>query len=451
MGIKSIVIISIILILVFSPSVLVVDANENVVVKIIIPGEQPVTRFDSPVVVAGIWHQFDITFENSNYFIANIKLYKGNVMPVSQRDDTNFYEFSYNDNTKTWTDLKKYDGYSYINEDECDKNGNSIVFCIGIKDTFPDDIFYYENWTLEIYKDSSKIFTNNIVIEKPKPGLSRTHDDTINFYLTPFKSEVISKNPENLNDEYFIIENVGNIPLIIYLDYGAYNSSVVPPVSSRRLSPKNTINYYLTVHGQSWKPGILRIPGTVIGSVPSDLIITTSAYILAPSIETTAAILKINVGHSDYIIGEIPDSSIVFQYQDKIEMNEGQTKDLVVYVSGEGYVKLDIQADGTNIKILKITSKDQTGSPLLINSKNTSEYAVTLRIHALRENKVGVITYDLEVDGKINTYSTKVSIGPPIGGKVEELNIPVSTIFVVICIIIVIIYMALAQIRHKRR
>lgn len=448
MGLKNyavIIIISIIMIL--SSVVMTSKADENVVVKINIIGEQAQTRFDSPVVVTGLWHHFDIAFKNSDYSLVEIKFYKGEEIPaILQRNEETYYEFNYNDNTKIWTDLKEYAGYKYINEDECEKNDNSVVFCIGIKDTFPDDAYYYENWTLEIYKDSNKVYADNIVIEKPKPGFSRTHQDTINFNITPFSKENIYN-----EDEYFTITNVGNIPLIIYIDYEAYNNSIQPPFTNVKLSPKNTIDYYLTLIGEEWKPGILTIEGSVVGTVPSELIITTSEFTLSPSIEMNAANIKIYVGRSNYLIKEIPGSHIVFQYLEKLEMNEGEIKDLVVYVSGEGYIKLDIQADGENVEILKITSTDQTGSPLLINSKNTSEYEITIRVHALKENKVGIITYNLEADEKVTTYSTEISINPPSSEKTEELNIPLSTVFVAICIIIVIIYMILAQIKHKRR
>ncbi|MFO7678385.1 MAG: hypothetical protein R6V50_08430 [Thermoplasmatota archaeon] len=441
------VIIIISLIMILSSFVLISSAEENVLVKINIVGEQIQTLFDRPVVVAGIWHHFDITFENSDYSLVEIKFYKGMEIPSTlQRNESNYYEFSYDDNTKIWTDLEEYDGYRYINEEQCQKNGNSVLFCIGIKDTFPDDTYYYENWTLEIYKDSTNIYSDTIIVEKPKPGFSRSHYDTINFNITPFSKENIYN-----ENEYFTVTNVGNIPLTIYIDYGAYNNSIQSPFTNVNLSPKDTTRYYLTLLGEAWRPGILTFQGSIVGTVPSELIITTSEFTLSPSIEMNAANIKIYVGHSDYLIRELPGSHIVFQYQDKIEMNEGEIKDVVVYVSGEGYVKLDIQADEENVEILKITSIDQTGSPLLINSINTSEYEVTVRIHALKENRLGIITYTLEEDGKVSTYSTEISIGPPTSEKKEESNIPISTIFVVFCIVIVIIYMILAQIKHKRR
>lgn len=447
MGLKNYAVIIIVFVLILSSTVMISKAEENVVVKINIIGEQAQTRFDSPVVVAGIWHHFDITFGNSDYSLVQIKIYKGSETPsILQRSESNYYEFSYNDITKIWTDLKEYDGYRYINDEECQKNGNSVLFCIGIKDTFPDDVYYYENWTLEIYKDSNKVYSNNIVVEKPKPGFSKTYHDTINFNITPFLKENIYN-----ENEYFTITNVGNIPLTIYIDYGAYNNSIQPPFTNIKLSPKNTANYYLTLLGEAWRPGILTIQGSVVGTILPELIITTSEFTLSPSVEMNAANIKIYVGHSNYLIREIPGSHIVFQYLEKLDMYEGEIKDLVVYVSGEGYVELGIQADGENVEILKITSIDQTGSPLLINSKNTSEYAITVRVHAIKENKVGTITYSLKVDGKTTTYSTEITIGPPSSERTEELNIPISTIFVAICIIIVIIYMVLAQIKHKRR
>ena len=133
-------------------------------------------------------------------------------------------------------------------------------------------------------------------------------------------------------------------------------------------------------------------------------------------------------------------------------MKEGQVRDIIVYISGEGNATLDISADEVNVAILTITSKDQTGTPLTITSTNTSEYAVTIKVEAIRENKVGIINYDLTVDGTTKTYTTSITIGPPSQQKTSgEINIPTTAIVVAIIIIFVIGYMVYSQIRHKRR
>jgi hypothetical protein len=446
MGVKNYIILSAVSIALILPLFSSVCADEDITVHIYMMGEQARTRLNSPVIVAGIWHYIDITLEDQNIQTINLKFYNGSIMPsIGDRDETSYYEWKYNTITREWTDLKEYDGYSYINTTHCQKTGNTYSFCVGIKDTLPKITDYFENWTLDIYTDGKEIYSKNVVIEKPSIGLSKTHDDTIRFNVEPF-TEIEIRN----EDEYFIIGNEGNIPLNITIDYGAYSIITEVTNSSKKLSPDDTFNHFVTIHTESWKAGILTIPGSAIGSIPENLIITTASITFETSIAMNAANLEISVGHSNYIIEQIPGSHIVFQYEESLEMYEGQKRNIKVYISGEGLAILDIWSDEINVAILSISGKDQTGTPLTIKSTNTSEYAVTIRVEALRENKVGKITYELEIDGKYHTYTTEITIGPPQEDN-EVTNLPVSSVIIGLLIIIVVGYMILTQIRHRRR
>ena len=65
-----------------------------------------------------------------------------------------------------------------------------------------------------------------------------------------------------------------------------------------------------------------------------------------------AANLEISIGHSNYTIKEIGGTHIVFQYEEELNMRDGEVRDISVYVSGEGIVDLAISGDEENIKIL---------------------------------------------------------------------------------------------------
>jgi len=447
LGLKNCMIIVIVLIIGAFPFFSLVSADEDITVKINMIGESAQIRFDSPVIVAGIWHYINLTLEEQNYQTINLKFYNGSSMPsIGNRDESSYYEWTYNTNTQEWKDLNEYDGYSYINDTSCQKKDNIYSFCIGVKDALPEITNYYENWTLEIYADGNELYSKNVVLEKPTIGISKTHDDVIRFNVDPFTETDV------YNDEdYFIIGNVGNIPLYIAIDYGIYTDIVDVRESGKTLSPDDTFNHYVTLHSESWKAGILEIPGSTSGSVPSGLIITTASITFETSFLTQAADLEISVGHSNYTITEIPGTHVVFQYEESLEMNEGQIKDIIVYISGAGQATLDIWSDELNVAILKISSRDQTGTPLTITSTNTSEYAVTIRVEAIRENKVGVISYELEIDGDVQTFTTQITIGPPLQEKKEGTNISVTSIIVALCIILLIVYLILSQIRHRRR
>lgn len=447
MGIKKCVILLIILTLGLLPFFTSVSADDSVTINIHMLGEDARTRLNNPVIVAGIWHFINVTLGESASQELSLKLYQGSSLPsLGQRDETNYYEWKYSVNTQQWSDLNEYEGYSYINASNCKKSDNIYSFCVGLKDTLPEIMNYYENWTLVITKDSEQVYSKNIILEKPLVGLARSHADLIRFYLDPFTVRDVD------GDDYFIIENVGNIPISLSINYGAYSNILEVAESGRILSPYSTFNHYITLNSESWKPGILEISGSSSGSIPSYLIITTAVITFETFIEINAANLEVYVGHSNYKIEEIPGTHVVFQYEESIEMNEGQIRDLTVYISGDGNITLDISSDEVNVEILKITSEDQEGTPMTIASTNASEYAVTVRIEAIRENKVGIITYELDVDGETKTYTTEVTILQPLQGeKSEETTLPVTTIIVVLCVIFVFIYIISAQIRYRRR
>ncbi len=447
MGIKNCMIVIVVFMLGLLPLFSSVTAEDDVAVNIHMLGETARTRFGSPVVVAGVWHYINIILEDQVSQNIVLKFYEGNSIPsIGERDESNYYEWKYDVNSLEWTDVNEYEGYSYINDTNCEKSVDTYSFCVGIKDTLPDIIDYYENWTLEIYKDTNKIYSENVVLEKPLVGFARTHADIIRFNVNPFEEMDVG------GDDEFIIENVGNIPLDIAIYYETYNSQIEVTNSDEKLSPSSNFNHNITLHSSSWQPGILDISGSVSGSIPSYLIITTAVITFETNITVNAADLEVSVGHSDYKIQPIPGTYIVFQYKESLEMNEGDVKDITVYVSGAGNATLDIWSDEINVGILKITSEDQTGSPLTCTSTNTSEYAVTIRVEAIREGKIGTITYELEVDGNTEEYYTQITIGPPASSKKsEETNLPVTTIIVVICIFLVLGYMISVQIRHRRR
>lgn len=428
-----------------------VSAQENITVEVNMLGEEPRTLYNSPVMVAGVWHIVGITIENHNFQNINLKFYSGSSIPSSgNQDESNYYEWRYNSNTQQWTDLKQHEGYTYINATNSEKTDNTYSFCIGIKDTFPDIIGYNENWTLDVYTDGDEVYSQNIVIEKPSVGLSKSHDDLITFRVDPFTETDIAKDDPSV-DEYFIIGNQGNIPLVINVNYGTYSDLIDVANSGERLSPSEKFNHYLTLHTESWPAGILSSTGIAFGEIPEELLITTSSLSFEPSISIDAADVEIRVGYSNYIIQQVPGTSIVFQYEESLEMYEGQIRDIKVYISGDGTVNLDIWADEINVEILSVSARDQTGIPMTIRSTNTSEYAVTIEVEAIRENKVGEITYELEIDGKYHTYTTEITIGPPREEDSQALNLPVSSLIIGFLIIAVVGYMISIQIRHRRK
>jgi len=447
MGIKNNLILGLMLVTILLTFFDSVTAIDEINIKIHMVGEDEKIRFESPVIVAGIWHYINVTFGETDFQNLFLKLYKGSSIPdTALRNESNYYEWKYNKNNQEWVDLKEYGGYSFIDVNKSQKNNEIYSFYIGVKDTFSEAGDNYENWTLVIYKDTIELFSTNVVLEKPMVGLARSHADLIKFYINPFQEINIPGN------DYFIIENIGNVPLITSTDYSIYNDILDIPNSGKILSSENSFNYLINLNSKSWKPGILEISGFVSGVVPSELIITVAAFTFKPNITINAADLEISVGHSNYKITPIPDSDIVFQYEEELEMYEGEIKEIKVYISGDGRVNLDITDDGANVEIKKVTSQEKIGASLTIISTNNSEQEVVIEVEAIRENKVGRIKYELDIDGDIQTYETRITIGPPEDEQTSEgVNLPTTTIVVILLILIVIGYIIFTQLRHKRR
>ena len=430
-----------------------VGAADDVNIVIHIPAEEEQTHFGNSVLVAGIWHYVNITITDRGYLQVNITLYKGSIAPaVQDRNESNYYEWSYDGNSSTpWMDVMSYGGVNYINEPKCVKDNNIYSFYVGIVDTFPSIIDYYENWTLDVDNNGEKIYSKSVVVEKPITAIAKHRADTVQFFVDPFTEMNVDGN------DYFVIDNIGNVPLNISIDYGAYNNIITIKNFISRISPKTSQSYYLSLRAESQKPGILRITsGTGRGSIPQSYIIMTNATIVFDSsLGINVPSLEELIGHSNHEIIDVG-GGIIFQYERTLTMYEGEKRDVTAYLSGNGQATLDISSDGQNITILKILSNGgEVKSPFTITSTDTSEHKIVIQIEALKENKDGFIEYKLQIGGTTTTYKTQIRVGPPSSSqRGDESQPPVSqttAIIVVFCIVLVVGYMVFSRMRHRRR
>ena len=437
-----------IVIISFLPWCICLTANPDIQVTISLLGEEPRIRFTNPVIVAGIWHNVTISLENRDFQMVLLRFFKGETIPDSEsRDETSFYEWAYQVDSEQWTDLHMYDGYSYINTTTSKRINDTYIFCVGIKDGLPDISDYYENWTYVVYTDETEIYSHPFLLEKPKIGLARSHADTITFAVNPFEQM------NTVGSDYFSIKNIGNIPLAISMDYGAYTTLLTISNSSNRLLSEKSLDHFFILHADAWQPGIIRdIPGTVIGTVSPSLIIRTGVVTFTTSLAISAADLQIYIGHENYEIQPISGSNIVFQYQKEIIMTEGEIKQLPVYVSGDGEATLNIVDDEINVIIRTILTDDQTDLPLFIESSNSSEYIILVEVEALRENQEGILTYELTVEDTLQLFYTTITILPPSeNNQTQEIDVPITLIIVVFLIIIVVGYIVITQMKHRGR
>ena len=424
-----------------------VSAQNDVTIEIKIIGEEPRMRFNTQVVVAGIWHIFNVTTEPQNIQELHLIFYKGTAIPDEvDRDETNYYEWEYDKNSQTpWMDIQKYGGREYINATGSTKNQNNYNFMVGIQDTLPTEPqFYHENWTLDVYEDGDKSHSENVVVEKPTIGLAKTHGDIIIFNVDPFTEM------DATGHDYFRIANRGNIPLEIVADYGAYDDILSYGVYCTTVSADSSCTFdSIVIHSESLKPGITDFVGTVIGEVPIAYIVTVAPYSFATSVGVAAPTLKIVSAYANYELESLTEN-ITFQYKKSLELNEGDIKDITVYISGNGQLTLNLRSE--NITILKVSSEGiETSTPITITSSNTSAHNITIRIKAIRETSSAYLHYDLEIGEEQKTYSTQINVGPPALSS-EGISLDMTQIIMIAVIIFLVLgYIVFSQMKYRRR
>ena len=422
--------------------------EENITIHII--GENTYSRFGNQVLVAGIWHYVNITTSDQDFQTLNLKFYSGKSIPSEgQRDETNYYEWQYNKNNENpWIDIKKYDNREYINSTRSIEYENNYSFCVGIQDTFPSQPkFYHENWTLEVYFDTNKIYSETVVVEKPTAGFAKSHGDIIIFNIDPFTEM------DAYGHDYFRIDNIGNLPLSIDVDFGSHNNIIEYNVSEI-LSQNTSMKFDpVIIHSESWPPGKKDIEGTIKGEIPSFLIIPVATLTFGTSFGIDSPILRVVSAHANYQLEEFKEENetITFQYQKNLKMSENEIKDIKVYFSGNGIINFDLKSE--NITILKVISdNNEVNTPFLISSTDISEHIVTIKIQAIKETNNAFLRYFVEIRGEIKEYETAITVSPPQSIQEEGIKLDVILIIVIILIIFLVIgYMVKTHLKYSRR
>jgi hypothetical protein len=430
-----------------------VIAADNVTIDITMFQGEKQTRFNKPIIVAGVWHYVNITIDQ-NIDEFTIKLYKGVTLPTGNKNETNYYEWKYDKNNATvWNDISRY-GVDYIKRDYCTKSGDIYSFCVGVKDTLPNIADYCENWTMDVYNDGNKLHSEGIVVETPTTGPSLSKPSSIIFYVDPF-TEMDAQ-----GDAFFKIGNVGNIPLYVNIDNTKYSNIEITDLKGKILPEKflpgePSDPLYVILHSESWPPGIKEMDVQLNASCPISYFIDTDATItLQNSFVIDVPQLKIYVGHSNYKIEEIQGTGITFQHIEKLDMSEGEIKDIKAYVSGDGTVSLDVSADEENVKLLKLLDgSTEKNSPISFASTSNSERTITVKVEAISEGKTGTISYKLTTGGITQTYTTQITIGPPASHEkgTSISSVSIVQIVVIILVLLVVVYMVLSYFKHRRR
>jgi len=402
-------------------------------ISIKIPETNGNTKYEKICMIRGIWHRVNLTLNKETSNLSLI-LYHGSTLPNS-RDETNYYKWAYNNGE--WKDIFHN---KYINPDYCYHDSFFYSFYLGI-----DQYAKVGNWTFEIYSHDEKIYSSTIYVDSAVVSLV-LKSVPVNIRVEPFtEADYVSENE-------FIIENDGNIPMLIFVSYGKFGSVFTTSGLDTSIKPGQVRNCSIIVHSlEIWKPGSLKIRGDAI-------VYGNAKYVIPPKrnvnlIESNVSIvLPINlyIGHSGYEIKSLA-GDITFQYERKIIIYYGEIKRILSYISGNGLVTINIS--GEKIDIVKVMSGGRTVSlPFTITSTNKTEYPIAVEILGLEENITGYLNYVLESGGEKWAFKTVVEIGPkPPSPKEEKSQNFSAYILILSALLIVFVYILISYIRYRKK
>lgn len=413
------------------------DDLEIIDLSILVPNSEPRFQNDKPNWIRGIWKYVNITTIGETSDISIVFYYGYTPVNPNKRNETNYYEWEYDHGF--WRDVQHTS--NYLQEENCSYGTDFFSFFIGI-----DQYANLGNWTLEILSNNDRLLIQQIFVDNAIISLT-LKTKPVAFKVIPF-----SKN-DYYSEEKFTVENDGNVPLRLYVDYGKYETLFSTLDFNELIKPDQTARYHILLHSRSsWGPGTFTIGAgdvSVIGEV---------IYLIPPKnivnlVESNISIgLPINlyIGHSGYELKYLTED-VSFQYLRNLEIYYNEIQDVVAYLSGNGVISVDINS--RSLQILNIFSDDEeVATPFTIRSTNTSEYPITVRIRGILPNTTGYIYYDLEVGGEIIKYSTQVDIGSP--KPIDEdqwITTQIMTVIIIGFILILVVYMIYSQIKHRKK
>jgi hypothetical protein len=224
------------------------------------------------------------------------------------------------------------------------------------------------------------------------------------------------------------------------------------------LAPQSTGTYRILFHADNLQPQFITSEGTATASVPDSLMIlegsnTSSSVLLQSSLVLDIPMLEVFVGHSSYQLEKMDESPISYQYKTSVSIQEGKSKELQVYISGEGEATLSISPRGHNITISNILVNGKESSlPISIKSTDTEEQVIRLTVKALSEGHHDYVDYTLETFDETTTFSTKIIVTPPELSKDDTVSHSSNMILIVLCAFVFAGgYILISYLRHRRQ
>ena len=409
------------------------DNIEIVDLSIHIPTSDPRTQEDVPVWIRGIWHYVNITLDGETDKLTLVLFHSENPEILDNRDETNYYEWEYDHGT--WNDIQH--SPEYIEGEYCHHEGKLYSFYIGL-----DQYAELGNWTIKLATEDEQLLSEQIYVDDAVISLTlKTMPVTIN--AEPFTED------EYISNEKFTVENQGNVPLRLSVSYGKYENIFSTFDFIETLKPDETRKYSILLHSRStWKPGILTIEAgeaSVRGHV-QNIIPPKGIVNLIRSNVSIGLPINIYIGRRGFALESLA-KDITFQYVESLDIYYDDIRDIFAYISGNGDVTVNIS--GKNLDIIKILSGSvEVAVPFTVQSINTSEHPITVRVKGIMPNSIALLHYTLEFGGEIRKFTTQIHVGSSKPVDETTLNI---TVIVAIIIFIFVGYFMYAQIKHRKK
>jgi len=410
---------------------------EIIDLSILVPNSEPRFQNEKPIWIRGIWNYVNISTFGETSDISIVFYYGDIPVNPNNRNETNYYEWEYDHGA--WRDVQHIT--NYLQEDHCHQETKFFSFFIGI-----DQYANLGDWTLEILSNNDQLITQQIYVENVIASLS-LKTIPVSFYVLPFSDD------DYMSEEKFTVENAGNVPLILHVDYGGYDNLFSTLDFNELLNPGQKARYHILLHSRSsWGPGTLTIKAddiSVIGEV-THIIPPKKIVSLIKSNISIGLPINIIIGHIGYELEPLV-GDITFQYIKNLEIYYNEIREVFAYITGNGEIKVDISSENLIISDI-YAGEEEVITPFTIRSTNTSEYPISVRIKGILPNTTGYIHYDLDVGGEIKRYTTQIDIGPPKPLDYDLWNTTqIITVIIIGFMLILIIYMIYAQIKHKKK
>ena len=398
-----------------------------------IPNGEIQNQYGKSMWIRGIWHYLNFSLDRKLNLVTILFYYSEIPSIPVKKNETNYYQWRFDNGA---FEDNQYTN-DFINKENCLQDEAFYSFYIGV-----DQSAAVGNWTLILSTDEQQILTQSIYVDNAVSSLS-LKTIPVNIHAEPFTADIYY--PE----EDFTVENWGNVPLQLMVDFGGYADIFSTIHTDEILKQGQSKRLRILLNSKSsWPPSIRTITSdemSVIGEVQHVIPPKNIVNLIESNVSIGLPII-IYVARSGYQLDSLP-PNIIFQYIERVDLYYNEIQDIYVYISGEGVITVDI--DSENLDVLKIISGTvEVQTPFIVNSIETAEHPIIVRVKGIMPNSTAYLHYNLEIDGDIQEFTTIVNIG----SFQPREEIPIDTLLItVFFVIIVIIYILYTQMKHMKR